>query len=122
MHNYKELKIWQKAIERSVEIYELIKNFPEIEKYNLSSQMRRSAVSVPSNIAEGAGRNSDKDFLRFLGISLGSCFELHTQIIISNKLKLITDREYKTLDESLDELERMIWGFEKKSSCLMSRI
>jgi len=114
MHNYKELKIWQKAIERSVEIYELIKKFPAVEKYNLSDQMRRSAVSVPSNIAEGAGRNSDKDFLRFLGFSLGSCFELHTQVIISNKLKLINDIEFKTLDESLDELERMIWGFEKK--------
>jgi four helix bundle protein len=114
MHNYKELKIWRNAIERSVEIYELIKKFPEIEKYNLSSQMRRSAVSVPSNIAEGAGRNTDKDFLRFLGISLGSCFELHTQLIISNKLKLITGIEFKTLDESLDELERMILGFEKK--------
>lgn len=119
MHNYKELKIWQNAIESSVEIYKLTDKFPDTEKYNLSSQLRRSAVSVPSNIAEGAGRNSDKDFIRFLGVALGSCFELHTQVIISYKLEIIEKEEYNSLDSSLDELEKMIWGFQKS---LMSRI
>ena len=113
MHNYKELKIWQKAIERSVDVYKLTKEFPESERYNLCTQIRRSAVSIPSNIAEGAGRNSDNDFNRFLGIAQGSCYELHTQLIISNKLDLITKKEFETLDNKLDELEKMIWGFQK---------
>jgi len=116
MHNYRELKIWKNAIEVSVEIYQLLDQFPKIEKYNLSSQMRKSAVSIPSNIAEGAGRNTDKDFIRFLSIALGSSFELHTQLIISYKLKLISDIDFKTLDGSLDEIEKMIWGFQKKLS------
>lgn len=119
MHNYRELKIWENAIEVCVEIYQLLNQFPQIEKYNLSSQMRKSAVSIPSNIAEGAGRTTDKDFVRFLGIALGSSFELHTQIIISYKLKLINDKDFKTLGNSLDEIERMIWGFQKK---LMSNV
>ena len=114
MHNYRELKIWKSAIEISLVVYKLIEQFPEIEKYNLSSQIRRSAVSVPSNIAEGAGRNSDKDFLRFLGIAQGSAFELQTQIIIAYKLKLIKELEFETINDSLDELEKMIWGFQKK--------
>ena len=114
MHNYRELKIWKSAIEISLVVYKLIEQFPEIEKYNLSSQIRRSAVSVPSNIAEGAGRNSDKDFLRFLGIAQGSAFELQTQIIIAYKLKLINELEFETINDSLDELEKMIWGFQKK--------
>jgi four helix bundle protein len=119
MHNYKELKIWKNAIEVSIEIYQLLNQFPKIEKYNLSSQMRKSAVSIPSNIAEGAGRNTDKDFIRFLGIALGSSFELHTQLIISYKLKLISDIDFKTLDNSLDEIEKMIWGFQKKLSSIV---
>ena len=114
MHNYKELKIWNNSIELSVEIYHLLNQFPQIEKYNLSSQMRKSAVSIPSNIAEGAGRNTDKDFVRFLGFALGSSFELHTQLIISYKLKLINDKDFETLDCSLEEIEKMIWGFQKK--------
>jgi four helix bundle protein len=114
MHNFRELKIWKNAIEVSVEIYQLVIQFPQIEKYNLSSQMRKSAVSIPSNIAEGAGRTTDKDFVRFFGIAFGSSFELHTQIIISYKLKLISDIDFKTLDNSLDEIEKMIWGFQKK--------
>lgn len=114
MHNYRELKVWKNAIEVSVEIYQLLNEFPQIEKYNLSSQIRRSAVSIASNIAEGAGRKTDKDFNRFLGIALGSSFELHTQLIISYRLKLIKD--FKRLDNALDEIEKMIWGFQKKLS------
>lgn len=114
MHNFKELKIWNNAIEISVEVYKLINKLPEIERYNLSIQMRKSAVSIPSNIAEGAGRNTDKDFIRFLGIAQGSTFELQTQLIISNKLKLITDEDFNSIDSSLEELERMNWGLQKR--------
>jgi four helix bundle protein len=114
MHNFKELKIWNNAIEISVEIYNLINKFPAIEKYNLSIQMRKNAVSVPSNIAEGAGRNTDKDFLRFLGIAQGSTYELQTQLIISNKLKLIADKDFDSINSSIEELEKMNWGFQKR--------
>ena len=114
MHNFKELKIWKNAIDISVEVYELIKKFPETEKYNLSNQMRRSAVSVSSNIAEGAGRNTDKDFLKYLGIAQGSTYELQTQLILSNKLKLITDKDFEDINSSIEELEKMNWGLQKR--------
>ena len=82
MHNFKELKIWQKSRVLTKKIYLLIKDYPEEEKFGLVSQIRRSAISIPSNIAEGSGRNSDRDFRRFLNIALSSAFELETQIII----------------------------------------
>jgi len=114
MHNYKELKIWSKAIDISLIVYQLVNNFPESEKFNLSSQIRRSAISIPSNIAEGAGRNSDKEFIRFLSIAKGSCYELQTQILISHKLNFITDEDNKTINASIDEIEKMIRGFQTK--------
>lgn len=91
MHNLKELKIWNKAIDLSVDVYKATSGFPSDEKFNLTSQSRRSAVSIPSNIAEGAGRNSNKEFSNFLGIANGSSYELQTQLIISNKLNLLND-------------------------------
>lgn len=91
MHNLKEIKIWHKAIDLSVEVYKATANFPTEEKYGLTSQIRKSAVSIPSNISEGAGRNSDNEFLHFLGVSNGSSYELQTQLIISNRLNLITN-------------------------------
>jgi len=89
MHNFKELIIWQKSIELSKLVYQIALQLPEDEKYGLSSQIKRSAVSIASNIAEGAGRNSDKEFKQFLSISHGSCTELETQLILCNELKLI---------------------------------
>lgn len=89
MHNIKELKIWNRAIDLTVEVYRATDNFPKQEMYGLTSQIRRSAVSIPSNIAEGAGRNSDNEFKHFLGIASGSSYELQTQLIISNRLNLI---------------------------------
>ena len=114
MHNFKELNIWKNAIDISVKVYQLIQQFPDMEKYNLSIQMRKSAVSVPSNITKGAGRNTDKDFLRFLSIAQGSTYELQTQLIISNKLKLITDKDFDSINSSIEELEKMNWGFQKR--------
>lgn len=90
MHNYKELKIWQKSIDLTEQAYQIISDFPNSEKYGLVDQIKRSAVSVPSNIAEGSGRNSNKDFSRFLSISKGSLNELNTQFIISYRLNLIS--------------------------------
>ena len=89
MHNLKELKIWQKAIDLAVDVYKATRYFPKEETYNLTAQTRRSAISIPSNIAESAGRNSVNEFVHFLGISNGSSYELQTQLIISNRLDLL---------------------------------
>jgi four helix bundle protein len=86
MHNYRELKIWRNSIDLSVDIYELVANFPSNEKFGLVSQLRRASVSVPSNIAEGSSRGSEKDFAHFLTMSLGSLFEIETQLIISQRV------------------------------------
>lgn len=86
MHIFKELKVWGKAIELVLEIYKIVSKFPKDEIFGLTSQIKRAAVSIPSNIAEGAGRNSDKDFVRFLSIAQGSSYELYTQIVLANKL------------------------------------
>ena len=114
MHNYRELKVWNKAIDLVTHIYEISKEFPNEEKYGIISQMRRSAVSIPSNISEGAGRNSDKEFIQFLGIAQGSSFELQTQIIISYKLNYITNKDFEKLNNSIEEVEKMIYGFQSK--------
>ena len=90
MNNLKELKIWHKAIDLAVEVYKVTSHFPAEEKFGLTSQSRRAAVSISSNIAEGAGRSSSKEFNYFLGIANGSSFELQTQLVISNKLELIS--------------------------------
>lgn len=95
MNNYKELKVWQRSVELAVKIYELTKHFPKEEVYGLTSQIKRSAISIPSNIAEGAGRNTDKDFNNFLGISYASLCELETQLIIACKVNIL---ENSTLD------------------------
>ena len=89
MHNYKKLDVWKESVNLVTEIYLLTDNFPDKEKFGLVSQINRCAVSIPSNIAEGAGRSSKKEFSLFLGYALGSSFELETQLIISNNLNLI---------------------------------
>lgn len=113
MNNYKELKVWQKAVELSVEVYEITEKFPVKETYTLVSQLRRCATSIPSNIAEGAGRNSEKDFHHFLSIALGSSYELETQLIISNKLKFIDDSVFDDKTNKIYEIEKMIYGLQK---------
>ena len=113
MHNLKELKIWKRAIEMATNVYRLTANFPKEEKYGLTSQIRRSAVSVPSNIAEGAGRNSDKEFCHFLGVSNGSSYELQTQLIISKNLGLVSTDVDGLIDE-LDQLQKMNYTLQKK--------
>lgn len=112
MHNLKELKIWDKAILLSVAVYKATNNFPKEEIYGLTSQIRRSAVSVPSNISEGAGRNSKNEFIHFLGIANGSSYELQTQLIISNKLNLIKDEILQPLLKEIDEIQKMNYKFQ----------
>jgi len=116
MHNLKELKIWHKAIDLTVEVYKATASFPSEEKFGLISQSRRSAVSIPSNIAEGAGRNSNKEFVNFLGIANGSSYELQTQLVISNKLGLLNNDLLDNLLKQIDEVQKMTFAFQKTLS------
>ena len=113
MKNFKKLKVWQKGIELVVDIYKNTNTFPKEEMYGLTSQIKRSAISVPSNIAEGSERGSDKVFNRFLDIALGSSFELETQLTIAKRLNFISDKDFSEIINSLDEEQRMIAGLQK---------
>ncbi|HCE54302.1 MAG TPA: diversity-generating retroelement protein bAvd family protein [Lutibacter sp.] len=113
MHNFKELNIWNEAKDYCVLIYKVTSNFPASEIYGITSQIKRAVVSIPSNIAEGAGRNSDKDFSRFIAISLGSSFELETQLIIANELDFIDNEKLKELIKSLSKIQKMLVNFQK---------
>lgn len=113
MHNIQELKIWHKAIELSVLIYKLSADFPNEERYGLTSQIRRSAVSIASNIAEGAGRNTNGEFVQFLGIANGSAYELQTQVVIAEKLALITN-EVTLIKDRIDEIQKMCYRLQEK--------
>jgi len=114
MHNFKKLSVWQKSIELTKEIYLLTNKFPEEELYGLTSQIRRSSISIPSNIAEGAGRNTGNDFIRFLDIANGSAFELETQIILAFNLKYITKNDMTSILNKIEEIQKMIYGLKNK--------
>lgn len=113
MNNLKELKIWSKAIDLSVDVYKATANFPLDERFGLVSQSRRAAISIPSNIAEGAGRNSPKEFNNFLGIANGSSYELQTQLVIANKLELLNNVKLEELLSKIDELQKMNYAFQQ---------
>ncbi len=113
MSSYKDLTVWKKSIEFVKKIYKTTTHFPESEKFGLVSQMRRSAISIPSNIAEGALRSSKRDFYKFLRIAKGSLAELETQLIISHKLDFIGDDEFNALSDELKEISKMLAGLAK---------
>ena len=113
MHNFKKLTIWQEAMSLAIDLYNITKHFPDAERYSLTSQIRRSAVSVPSNIAEGSGRSSSKDFENFLNYSTGSSFELETQLIIALKLGFISDSEFSKSSERLQSIQKKIYSFKQ---------
>ncbi|WP_345988718.1 four helix bundle protein [Chryseobacterium sp. Chry.R1] len=112
-HNFKNLNIWKLAIELANDVYILTDIFPKSEEFGLKSQIRRCSVSVPSNIAEGSSRSSNKDFNRFLEMSLGSLYELQTQIIISSNRSYFDLSQLKNIENKITELQRMISGFQK---------
>ena len=114
MHKYKELKVWQKARVLVKEIYKVTPKFPKEEVYGLTSQIKRSCISIPSNIAEGAGRKSQNDFLRFLDIANGSAFELETQIILAFDLEFISKKELDSIIDDVTEIQKMIYGLKNK--------
>lgn len=110
-HNFKKLKIWQLAMEIANDVSDLLQNFPKHEKYDLSSQLGRCSVSVPSNIAEGSAR-SDKSFSNFLKMSLGSSYELNTQLLISRHRNYISQEELEKMEQKIDEFQKMTFSFQ----------
>jgi len=113
MHNFKELKVWQLSRQLVKNIYELTSDFPSSEKYSLVSQLRRCTISIPTNIAEGAGRSTDKDFSHFLNISLGSAYELETLLILSFDVGLIKSDQLESLSLKISEIQKMTFGLIK---------
>ena len=107
---HKKLKAWQLAMDIAVDIYRSSENFPSEERFGLTSQMRRSAVSVPSNLAEGAARQTKKEFTNFLHIAQGSLSELDTQLELAKRLEYIDQNSWKALDDKLIEEDKVISG------------
>ncbi|MEB2783407.1 four helix bundle protein [Algoriphagus persicinus] len=110
MHNFKELKVWQKAVDFAVKIYSITKSFPNEEKFGLISQMRRAGVSIPSNIAEGCAKTSGKSFVNSLEISLGESFGLETQMIILERVGVFDSNTASDMEKDLMKVQRMIVG------------
>ena len=110
MRNFKELKIWDRSYQLAITGYEILKEVPVDEKFGITSQLKRSLISIPSNIAEGASRSSDKDFMRFLDIALGSAFEAETQLMLLKDLHLIKQDVSSVLIE-INEVQKMIASF-----------
>jgi len=114
MSHFRKILVWQKSILLVTKVYKVTRTFPKEETFGLTSQIRRSSVSIPSNIAEGSGRESNKDFLRFLYISLGSLFEMQTQLEIAKNIIYINEEEFNLLYEDSREIERMLASLIKK--------
>jgi four helix bundle protein len=113
LKNYKELKVWQKAYELCLNIYRITKNFPKEERYGLTSQIRRAAVSVPSNIAEGYGRKTTSEYIQPLYIAYGSNCELETQILLSGDSGYVNGKNFEDLRKGVGDVERMLKGLIK---------
>jgi four helix bundle protein len=114
MSDFRDLKVWQKAHELTLDVYRVTAQFPKPEMYGLVSQMRRCAVSVGSNIAEGKGRRGDVEFGRFIQIASGSLTELEYQLLLSRDLKYLPDTQYQGINEKLAEVSRMLLSLQQK--------
>lgn len=114
MVSFRKILVWQKAMLLTTKIYTDTKKFPKDEIFGLTSQLRRSAVSIPSNIAEGIGRDSNNELIRFLNIAVGSLFELQTQLEIAKNISYLNEEEFINLYEDSREVERMLVAFLKK--------
>jgi four helix bundle protein len=110
MRNFRELQVWNKGIDIVVEVYRITEQLPREERFGLTSQLNRAAVSVPSNIAEGCGRGTDPAFIQFLEYAIGSVFEIDTQLEVVERLKLIPSGELNKLKSMIDEEGKMING------------
>jgi four helix bundle protein len=114
MKNFKKLLIWQKGFEIAVQSFKLVENFPKEERFGLSSQITRASVSIPSNIAEGSSRTSEKDYNRFIEISLGSSFELETQLLIAEAANFGDSALRSRIIQSVIDEQRMLSSFKDK--------
>lgn len=114
MKSYRDLVVWQKSVEMVTQVYKLVKGFPNDEKFGLTSQIKRSSISIASNIAEGYGRNYTKDYARFLQMARGSLFEFQTQFQIAVNLGFIDDNELKEIGDLAVEIEKMLNSLIKK--------
>ena len=108
MQNYKDLKVWEKAHHFTLKVYEVTKSFPKEELYSLTNQLRRSASSIPANIAEGSGKNSQLEFAHFLNIALGSANEAEYYLILSKDLTYLNNEEFETLVKTINEIKAML--------------
>ncbi len=113
MRNFKELKIWQKGYQIAVNCFKLTTTFPAQEKFGLISQLNRACISIPSNIAEGSSRNSRKEYNRYIEISLGSCFEAETQLLIAQKLNFGNPESLIEILLQITEEEKMLTAFSR---------
>lgn len=113
MHNFRKLKAWNASFTFTKQVYKVTNKFPKEEVFGLTSQIRRSAVSIPSNIAEGCGRGTDKQLMHFLDIAQGSACELETQLLLAMEMTYMTKNEGDVLIQKLQEVQKMIQGFKK---------
>lgn len=110
MRPHEQLDVWRKAVDFAVDVYKVTESFPADERFGLISQIRRASVSIAANIAEGAGRRSDKEFLNFLSMSQGSASEVETELLIAFRLGNVSENAFKGLMSRTDEIGRMITG------------
>ena len=113
MHDYKKLTVWNESVDLAVEIYRIVSGFPKEEMYAIASQIKRSAVSIPSNIAEGAGRFTDKMFQNFLSNAHASSCELDTQIIIARRLDFMEQDKFEYVGDKINHIQRMIINLDR---------
>jgi len=111
MRDFKRLDVWTRAVDLGEEVYKITKDFPGHEIYALTSQLRRASVSVSSNIAEGCGRRTSRDFVQFLYNAMGSLREVESQLIIASRLSYLSEDRLKELSADIDKLSRMLNGF-----------
>ena len=120
MMDFHDIQVWQKAYDLTLKIYKSTESFPKHEIYGLTSQLRRAAMSIPCNIAEGCVKNSDADFARFLDIAIGSASEVECQLLLAHDLKYFETPKYQKLNNTIVEIKRMLTSFIKtlrKTNC-----
>lgn len=113
MKDFRQLKVWEKAHHLALEVYKATATFPKEELYGLTSQLRRASVSIPTNIAEGCGRNTDADFARFLQIAMGSASETEYELILAYDLQFLPKNQFETLQSEAEEVKKMLASFLK---------
>lgn len=113
MRNFRKIQVWEKAHKFTLKIYRVSATFPKDERFGLVSQLRRATASIPTNIAEGAGRETQKEFARFIHIASGSASEVEYQLLLAHELGYLPEKEYPALEKDIVEIKRMLYGFAK---------